>query len=601
MKYFNPMLLAGLLLFFVCQKGYAEQFALLPDIHFQDIYAQPEALNHHPHIDKLVRSMHAQLTSTRLFNEPYFALLAALDEIAQQQIKWVILPGDFSDDGQPVHIQKLASLFAEYEKKYQMRFFLAPGNHDPVRPSEQSHGKNDFLQNNGAEFALYSSQHKRCLSNSNENKLTLCDDAIKALGYAGIHQALKNFGFTPRQTDLFFQTPFQPIDYKKYSYQQGLQAAALNNRTYPVCDEQGHCKHINDLSYVIEPVEGFWLLSIDANVYVPQDLSGEHQQFSGSSNTGYNHLAKHKPFLIPWITHVVKQAKLNDKKLLTFSHFPLGDFYDQAAEYVQKIGGKSHFNHARFPSEQTLSLFAQTGLQLHIAGHMHINDASIYKSGDNTLINIQAPSIAAYMPAYKVLTWQDDAHLAMQTHVLKNVDDFDKLFPMYQREWRYRQQHKHVMWDKDVLTAQSYLQLSQWHIRELVRLRYIPRNWGEQEQALLQPKAVSLWMFAQTQTQTNVIDTTKPLKRWQQLYLFDLLVDYYKLASADSLALKYDIDDEKIRIYRQLANQLEPLNSRNDFAGKIVNILHAILKYSSQTDAGDVLIDLQQGTIRPVE
>ncbi len=47
-----------------------------------------------------IRTMEAQLNSTRIFNENYFAFLAALDDVARRKIKYVVLPGDFSDDGQ---------------------------------------------------------------------------------------------------------------------------------------------------------------------------------------------------------------------------------------------------------------------------------------------------------------------------------------------------------------------------------------------------------------------------------------------------------------------------------------------------------------------
>ncbi len=52
----------------------------------------------------LLRTMESQLHSTRIFNENYFAFLAALEDIVQRGIKIVALPSEHTDDGQPIHI-----------------------------------------------------------------------------------------------------------------------------------------------------------------------------------------------------------------------------------------------------------------------------------------------------------------------------------------------------------------------------------------------------------------------------------------------------------------------------------------------------------------
>ncbi len=85
------------------------QVAFMPDIHFHDVYADfkdgsfPGIPNPKAGDNATIRTMYAQLTSTRLFNENYFAFLAALDDAAKRGVKYIALPGDFSDDGQPVH------------------------------------------------------------------------------------------------------------------------------------------------------------------------------------------------------------------------------------------------------------------------------------------------------------------------------------------------------------------------------------------------------------------------------------------------------------------------------------------------------------------
>ena len=104
--------------------------AFLSDIHLQDVYAElnSEEFNGvlNPKNGKLatIRTMGSQLNSTRLFNENYFALLQALEELAQKKIKLVVLPGDFTDDGQPMNVLALKRILQEYAKLHRMRFFI---------------------------------------------------------------------------------------------------------------------------------------------------------------------------------------------------------------------------------------------------------------------------------------------------------------------------------------------------------------------------------------------------------------------------------------------------------------------------------------------
>ena len=50
-----------------------QRIAFIADAHIQDVVGHPE----------LVRSMEVQVQSTRLFNENYFALIAALEDVVK--------------------------------------------------------------------------------------------------------------------------------------------------------------------------------------------------------------------------------------------------------------------------------------------------------------------------------------------------------------------------------------------------------------------------------------------------------------------------------------------------------------------------------------
>ena len=99
------------------------QVAFLSDVHLQDLFGTFSDNDYkgvlNPKTGKYVvlRTMASQLHSTRIFNENYFAFIAALEDIAKRNIKYVALPGDYTDDGQPIHVRGLEKILDQYRKK----------------------------------------------------------------------------------------------------------------------------------------------------------------------------------------------------------------------------------------------------------------------------------------------------------------------------------------------------------------------------------------------------------------------------------------------------------------------------------------------------
>ena len=141
--------------------------AFMSDVHFENIYgdlksAQFAGIPTKDGKNATIRTMYAQLTSTRLFNENYFAFRAALDDAYARNVRLVGLPGDISDDAQPINIDGITDILKEYQAKG-MRFFIAPGNHDPNEPYDDDEaGKNDFLTKDGKEQKVYATGAAAC-------------------------------------------------------------------------------------------------------------------------------------------------------------------------------------------------------------------------------------------------------------------------------------------------------------------------------------------------------------------------------------------------------------------------------------------------------
>lgn len=636
--------------------------AFMPDIHFHDVYGRFsdnsfEGLptkTAHGERHAAIRSMRAQLHSTRLFNENYFALLSALDSIVKRKIKYVALPGDFSDDGQPLHLRGLKSILDRYHRDYGLEFFVAPGNHDPTRPISHPAGKPDFLGANGKEQPIFSAQHPYCLAkNSSKNKQhpVICSDEVQELGYKPIMDLLGEHGFYPKESYRYFETPYNDYTYSNYQYTTALQQAQFTKRQYEICHQgaggkykqanYSDCYQVADTSYLVEPTPGLWLLAIDANVYQPKKNGNgnplDAENFMGSSDAGYNQVISHKTHLLEWIADVVKRAQVEHKTLIAFSHFPMQDFYDGAAADIEQLMGEGSFQLGRKPATNTSKMLADTGLKIHVAGHMHINDTGVYR-GDTgkVLFNIQAPSLAAYVPAYKVLTIKNDQQIEVETVVLNEVPRFDELFPHYRAEWNYLHAiNAPDIWNQEILQAKNYHQFTEWHLRELARLRFLPQEWpadirellmtmnGEQMlvlsqlnedigfdevTAILNKKNQSevvqaAWVKATQQAELIVRANKLTLSGFASWTGQDLSVDFYRLWSADQLALK-DIDPQRFVHYQVLASQFlsptingEANNTRQPYHEKLGKLLSILLQFSGDAPSDHFLLELDTGRI----
>ncbi|PSU36365.1 metallophosphoesterase family protein [Photobacterium lutimaris] len=660
------------------------QVAFMPDIHFHDVYGDftdgsfDGLKNSHSGQQATIRSMHAQLTSTRLFNENYFALLAALDDAVKRGVKYIALPGDFSDDGQPVHIRGLKTILDYYADTYDLEFFAAPGNHDPVRPFDRPSGEGDFLGKDGKTQRIFSKGANECVGYDSETAVinaghelpTICTEEIRELGYEGLMAELGDFGFFPQPSNLYWETPYSSYSQANYAFDTALAQSKYGQRQYEICHQgtggqykqpnYSACFMVPDTSYLVEPVEGLWLLAIDANVYIPGADADTQQpelasNFAGSGNAGYNKMLTHKQHVIEWMKTVVDRANAEGKTLVAFSHFPMTEFYNGAAETIEDIFGPGNFQLARSPKQDVSEALAKTGIRLHVGGHMHFNDTGVKHYGDGSfLFNIQAPSMAAYVPAYKLLTFSPESQVEVETVILDKVPRFDELFEHYEEEWKHlKAKGNEEIWNKDVLTSKDYYEFTNWHITELTRMRFLPEEWpcdlkqmvfaldGRQMLTLSQldspltqqqvttlteglqaveicqetpvafepstikdPAFAKAWQQAEASAKQLAAQNNLTLDDFSQWNGFDLAVDFYRLRNADELAFK-DIDRNRMPQYELLANTLAEQAATvagstqfgDVFKQRFGGLFGILTKFANGQPSYHFKLDLDKGTI----
>jgi len=541
------------------------QIAFIADVHLQDIYAKfedyPGVKNPETGEYANIRTMNSQLHSTRIFNENYFAFLEALNDIVKRGIKQVVLPGDFSDDGQPVHVRGLKKILNEYSVKYGISFFVTTGNHDAVKPFAQEAMKTDFLGKDGKDQIISSS--KTIINKKTELEPVITSE-IKNGGYKETIKEMADFGFFPKKKDWYWETPFSTYKYESYKYEEALKESALEKRTYVIKNTN---LSLPDASYLVEPVNGIWLLAIDANAYVPnQKLSGlpdNPNDFSGA-NTGYNNVLIYKSHLINWVRKVSAEAKQKGKMLIAFSHYPMVEFNDNASPELKLLFGANKMQLQRVPDEEVAQQFADAGIQIHFGGHMHINDTGVRTTAKgNTLFNIQTPSLAAYMPAYKILTIHSHEEVEVETIVVGKVANFNRLFPFYNEEYAHLQNIKSPeIWNKEILKAKDYKDFTNWHLKELVRLRFLPEDFpAEFLKSIENLSGRDLLESNKKDFDKEFTANSLKIQDFESWKGFDMIVDFYRLKNADELAIP-EIGKSRLKQYELVCKELK--KSKNE-------------------------------------
>ncbi len=543
------------------------QIAFMADVHLQDIHGEFSDSDYrgvlNPETGKyaLIRTMKSQLQSTRLFNENYFAFLAALDDVAKKGIKYVVLPGDFSDDGQLLNVRGLKRILTNYAKNHGIQFIITTGNHDPVRPFFQEAGKKDFLGEGGKPQAIFSKEGVFTSKEANTLPVVITKDIAK-LGYKQIANELKDFGFFPKKTDVYWETPFTNYSYFDYNFEDGLKQANLTNRNYKI----SYNNRVPDLSYLVEPADNLWFLAIDANVYIPKEKAKDTPLGTSgynSASVGYNNVLTHKKHLFHWIKSVTERADKFGKTLIVFSHYPAIDFNDGAFENIRKLFGDKKMQLHRVPQDIVTKMFVDAGVKVHFGGHMHINDTGIRNVTSGRLVNVQIPSLAAYIPSYKLVTATNDIY-EIETIVIDSVPKFNTLFPIYKQEYSYLNKIKdNTIWNKDILNTKTYKDFTQFHLKELVRLRFLKNDWPvEFRDLLLQSTGKDLLLLSGNITNKDVLNENFQIEEFEQWTGYDMVNDFYRLRSADELAIA-DIGVNKLKQYKMVCSALEKSDNQN--------------------------------------
>jgi len=162
-------------------------------------------------------------------------------------------------------------------------------------------------------------------------------------------------------------------------------------------------KDKNSLSYVAEPVEGMWLLGLDACRYRENKPDG-HPVTSG----------KFSKETMKWIKEVLIEAQNKNKAVLCMMHHGAMEHYT----HQKKLYGEYVVDNYRKLSP----MLAEYGARVVFTGHFHAQDITIQRFGENKfLLDIETGSLVTYPCPYRTVTISDNQVLKISSGFVTSI------------------------------------------------------------------------------------------------------------------------------------------------------------------------------------
>ena len=458
-----------------------------------------------------VRTLEDSGASTRIYNESFFALPSALDQVVAEGIRHVVIAGDLTDDGQAATMAAASALLSDYEARHGLRFYLTPGNHDFFGMHGRDHTKR-FLAAGGAAVSVGSGAEADIQS-----------AAMACEGYPAALRKWSRFGLGPREDDLLWETPFG-------------RSGAASDRVFEMRSPDGAIRHRQiDASYLVEPDDGLWILSLDANVFAPRDGRPDQRApdaVSDSTDAGWNAMVEHKDFVLDWIADIVRRAKAGGKALLTFSHYPMIDPLRGTLREERELFGDTSMGR-RTPMPHVAERLVGTGLSHHFSGHLHVEAVSRVRSGDHDLTNFALPSLVAFPGGWKSVALS--IHEMTFAHREVEPKDFGAFFDLYRASDPAA----------PILGAQSYGAFLSEHVREMAVRRYLPQEWPQDLVAAFASSTVRDLVQNRSGLPSELLDSS----------FVDLVADFYRFRNGHRAAVER-MPAERLAGYHRLAERL---------------------------------------------
>lgn len=309
-----------------------------------------------------------------ILNESAAITDAVINDAIESGAEIIVLNGDLVDSAERAVFDTLAALLKEKEAEYGIEFFFVRGNHDTPNGDEHEFGaeRSEILLDGTV------------LNNSRNYEV----------GARELYEIFGPFGLSPYKNG---------VDGEQYiHWERG-----------PEFEPWPPDLELTQFSYLVEPVEDLWLLVIDTD--------------SG----GWRALKEDKPETWAWIAEVYRLADAEGKTVLAFGHHPIGDpfgglLYETLCTIDDPISQELKI------SREIADEMAEAGMHLFISGHLHMDYIFRHTYGDETLIDLQIPTLKHYPVGYRMLTLSTDDTLDVETRHVRDVPGWNRYWDVYE-------------------------------------------------------------------------------------------------------------------------------------------------------------------------
>lgn len=170
------------------------------------------------------------------------------------------------------------------------------------------------------------------------------------------------------------------------------------------------------LSYVVEPVDGLWVLGLDACRYLENE-PGDHPITGG----------KFKKETLEWIESVAEMAAEEGTTMIAFMHHGVVEHYQKQHRFF----GEYLVDNYRRVSKQ----FAELGIRVVFTGHYHAQDITLEEwSNGDFIIDVETGSLVTYpCPLREVKISGDQLHIS--SHFIESIPMHPEEFTAYSRAY----------------------------------------------------------------------------------------------------------------------------------------------------------------------
>ena len=157
------------------------------------------------------------------------------------------------------------------------------------------------------------------------------------------------------------------------------------------------------LSYLFEPLEGLWVIGIDACIY-ENNIEENYPRTGGKLDEEH----------VAWIVEKITEGRAQGKEVIAMMHHGLVEHFPKQGEIASDY---------IIPNYNTIApRFAEAGLQFIFTGHSHAQDISSLTVGDKDIYDIQTGSSITYPCPFRMVNITEDLFCIKSHDILLNSE-----------------------------------------------------------------------------------------------------------------------------------------------------------------------------------